>query len=64
MMTTEQEKKQKQADLQTLKKFAEAFAKLRAKYPEVEVYGDINGDVQAGINRGLFSLNSRAYLTK
>ena len=63
MMKTVQEK-QKQADEKMLKKFAEAFKKLKAKYPEVQVWGDINGDVEASINRGIFSRNSRVYLTK
>ena len=62
-MKTEQDK-QKQLDEKTLKKFAEAFKKLQAKYPEVQVWGDRDGDVEASINRGCASKNTRVYLTK
>ena len=63
MMKTVQEK-QKQADEKTLKKFAEAFKKLQAKCPEVDVWSDINGHVVASIDRGSLSSNTRVYLTK
>jgi hypothetical protein len=63
MMKNEQEK-QKQADEKMLKKFAEAFWKLRSKYPEVQVWGDRDGDVEAIVYRGWASTDPRVYLTR
>lgn len=50
-MIENQKEKQYEADLKKVTKFAEAFKKLQAKYPEVNVWPDINGYIFASIHR-------------
>jgi hypothetical protein len=45
--------------LKTLGKFQKDFRKLMAKYPDIRVYGDRDGDVQ-----GYVSLQLPSYLNK
>ena len=62
-MMKNQQEKQYEADLKKVTKFAEAFKKLQAKYPEVDVWPDINGHISASIHRS-FGKTAKTYLVK